>query len=119
MSDAVPILEVAALERLERLGGTELVTRMIGLFLENAPARVDAAVSAARDGDAAGVERAAHSLRSSAANVGAAHLQHRADAIEAALVAGEEIDLREAAAGLRSALEAVRPLLAERKDAAG
>lgn len=114
-----PVLDPTALERIERLGGRELVERMVRLFLENAAARITAAIDAARQGDDEAVERAAHSLRSSAANVGAIELQRRADVLEAALVAGNEIDLLAAAAGLEEAFEAIRPVLTQGKGAAG
>jgi HPt (histidine-containing phosphotransfer) domain-containing protein len=69
------IIDKAALERLEEWGGTKLSTEIVKLFLENGPARMDQ-IREAIDGDDLDVpERGAHSLKSSAANVGALHVQ--------------------------------------------
>lgn len=72
----------AALARFEKLGGESLVDRMIAAFLESAGRAVDASCRANDRGDADGIRRAAHSLKSSAANFGAARLQHLARSIE-------------------------------------
>ena len=71
-----------ALERISRLGGEELVGRMIAAFMENATKRVGDARQALGSGDRDGLGRAAHSLKSSAANVGAERLRALAREIE-------------------------------------
>lgn len=108
---AEPAFDPAALERLERLGGRQLVDRMLALFIENAPVRIAAAGKAASDGDARGVERAAHSLRSMAANVGASELQMRAEHVETTLAAEQPLELEEAVAGLNRAFDEFRIFL--------
>jgi HPt (histidine-containing phosphotransfer) domain-containing protein len=75
-------LDETVLERLRRLGGDALVERMIGLFIANARRRLEAAHAAMRSGALDEVGRAAHSLKSSAGNVGAIRLQHLAGALE-------------------------------------
>lgn len=64
-------LDPAAMARLVRLGGADLARRVVTLYLELTPQRLAASASGISRGDAAAVELAAHTLRSSAANVGA------------------------------------------------
>lgn len=68
-------IDAAALERLQRFGGGKLLREMIALFLEHAPARVLAARAGMDAGDADAVRSALHSLKSSAAQLGATGLQ--------------------------------------------
>jgi HPt (histidine-containing phosphotransfer) domain-containing protein len=75
-------LDEVVLERLRRLGGDALVERMIALFMANARVRLQAAHAAMRSGALEEVGRAAHSLKSSAGNVGAIRLLHLAGALE-------------------------------------
>ncbi len=63
-------LDPAALDRLRDLGGEALLSKMIELFLENTPKRIQAALEGEKTGNWHEVERAAHSLKSSAANLG-------------------------------------------------
>lgn len=69
------VVDVRALDKLRQLGGEKLVARMIGLFLENAPARVQSAREALDEGRVGDAERYFHSLGSSAANLGAYGLE--------------------------------------------
>jgi HPt (histidine-containing phosphotransfer) domain-containing protein len=69
----------AIVRRLEDIGGEgepgrELLTRLVHSFLGRAPAEVAALVEAVTDGDAAEVERQAHSLGGAAGNIGAVGL---------------------------------------------
>lgn len=77
-----PTMDRAALEKLRALGGVPLLTKMIDLFLENTPKRIAAAHGGEKSGDWYEVERAAHSLKSSAANLGLTDLQSLAREIE-------------------------------------
>ena len=70
-----PVLDRAAIARLDRLGGTDFVRQMVELYLQHGPERMRALEQGVRDGDAAQVERAAHSLKSSAGNFGAVRLE--------------------------------------------
>lgn len=92
-----------ALVRIEKLGGRVLVRRMIGAFLENSTSRVDAARKALAVQDFEALQRATHSLKSSAVNVGAAHLRELASEIEQRSIAGYdggEAQTRETLIGL-------------------
>jgi len=108
-------LDPAALERLRELGGEALVIKMIDLFLENTPKRIQAAFDGDRKGDWHEVERAAHSIKSSAANLGFEGLRSLAYELEGAAerrnaegVAPLLHELEAAFPSVRAALEAAR-----------
>jgi HPt (histidine-containing phosphotransfer) domain-containing protein len=82
------VTDGVAIERLQRLGGAELVRGMLELFLAQAPERIRALEAAAAAGDASQVEKAAHSLKSSAGNLGALRLQNAAALLELAAGGG-------------------------------
>jgi HPt (histidine-containing phosphotransfer) domain-containing protein len=75
-------LDQVALDRLRRLGGDQLVREMIDLFLEHTPMRIEAALVGGQAGDLGAVERAAHSLGSSAGYLGAMTLKEVAGRLE-------------------------------------
>jgi HPt (histidine-containing phosphotransfer) domain-containing protein len=83
-----PTLDPAALARLKQLGGLDLARKMLELYLSLAPDRQRAAVQALQAADANGVERAAHTLKSAAGNVGAVRLQRTAGELESLAAAG-------------------------------
>ena len=89
------IINLDALGRLEGWGGLKLVNEMIRLFLENGPTRMDQIRTVLEDGDLDQPERGAHSLKSSAANMGAEHVRGIAAKIELAASAGEAERVRE------------------------
>lgn len=77
------VVDAGAIARLDRIGGSEFVVEMIELFLENAPQRLKTARDAFESGDTPTLHRAVHSLKSTAANLGARALQATAEAAEA------------------------------------
>ena len=82
-NDGAPkILDLDALERLRRVGGDSLILRMIELFFSHTASKVDAAVSSFDAGQLDEVERAVHSIKSSAANLGAVELTELAAKLE-------------------------------------
>jgi HPt (histidine-containing phosphotransfer) domain-containing protein len=83
------VLDPAALDRLDRIGGQEFVIEMIDLFLDHSPRRLAAARAALTAGDYSTLYRSAHSLKSTAANLGALALQSVAERVEA-LAAAED-----------------------------
>ena len=102
MSGDAPVLDPAAVVRLQRLGGDKLLREMIRLFLENSLerlAQIDSGL--AEGGELDQTRRGAHSLKSSAANVGALRVSRTASELEAAADAGD----RDAARSLRSELQ--------------
>ncbi len=103
MSGETPILDPAAVVRLQRLGGDKLLRQMVRLYLENSRerlAQIDAGL--AEDGDLDDARRGAHSLKSSAANVGALRVSEAASELEAAAGKGDGARCR-----------TVRPVLVE------
>jgi HPt (histidine-containing phosphotransfer) domain-containing protein len=104
-------LDRAAIARLLRLGGDRFLKQILDLFLQQARATIAAADAAHASADLAGVERAVHSLKSSAGNVGARAVQDLAGTIEllAESSAGEKVGplLRD----LRAAFERLEPHL--------
>lgn len=75
------MLDPEAIKRLEDWGGPTLARKMVRLFLDTSHERVDQ-VRKGLSGDLAVAERGAHSLKSSAGNLGATRLQDLAAAME-------------------------------------
>jgi len=68
-------LDPAALNRLRTWGGEKLLQEILAIFIANSPARMDQIRSGLEGDDPKEVERGAHSLKSTAANVGATRVQ--------------------------------------------
>ncbi|MDE3120098.1 MAG: response regulator, partial [Nitrospirota bacterium] len=77
--DPQPLEQLRALRQGTHPG---LVQRVIGLYLADSPGLLAAMREALRQGDASALERAAHSLKSSSAALGATGLSHRCKALE-------------------------------------
>lgn len=88
-----PGIDPNGLVRLNKLGGPAFVTKMIDLFLTEAPARMASAHQAAAEGNLPEVAHAAHSLKSSAYNFGAVELSTIAEKLELQIGAGKCEDL--------------------------
>jgi HPt (histidine-containing phosphotransfer) domain-containing protein len=105
-------LDAVAVERLRRLvpaDQPQVLTQLVDTFLANAPellAEMDAALAA---GNAPRLTRAAHTLKSNAANFGATALEEQARAIEEGARAGQTGNAGSMIAGARDAFESVRP----------
>jgi HPt (histidine-containing phosphotransfer) domain-containing protein len=78
-----------ALAELEELGGETLVQEIIDLFLADAPRRLAEARAAMQQGDVRTAMRAAHSLKSSAAQLGLDSLSSQCARIEQTAKTGE------------------------------
>lgn len=67
------VLDMSVIASLRELGGgdSSLLCELIDLFLADAPKHVATIEAALESGDASELERAAHSLKSSCANIGA------------------------------------------------
>jgi HPt (histidine-containing phosphotransfer) domain-containing protein len=79
-----PIIDPQALERLKEWGGDKLAGQMVRLFLKNTGSRMDQIRTGVSDGNLEEAERGAHSLKSSAANIGAEALRTLATRMESA-----------------------------------
>lgn len=109
-----PSIDSEALDRLREWGGDKLVGQMVRLFLENSLARMDQIRDGAASGDLSEAEKGAHSLKSSAANVGAQGVRTLATEMEGLATAGDLEGLKtlvpkldEAYASARAELEAI------------
>lgn len=78
------VIDPQALERLKEWGGEKLAAQMVRLFLKNAGTRMDQIRTGVEGRDVDEAERGAHSLKSSAANIGAERLRTLATQVEAA-----------------------------------
>lgn len=94
-----------AIELLRRVGKGKLLGRMAVLFESNAPARMSAMREGVLSGHHAGAATAAHSLKSSAGQLGAVGLQRVCGEIETAAEEGD-------AARVESLLASAEPMLA-------
>jgi HPt (histidine-containing phosphotransfer) domain-containing protein len=81
-------LDRRALDRLEKLGGKELIVRVIDQFLEKTPKRMDAACDRGMAGDLAALGNAVGSIKAAAGNIGATELHDIASRIEKLAVQG-------------------------------
>jgi HPt (histidine-containing phosphotransfer) domain-containing protein len=85
--------DARALDRLRRFGGDKLLGEMIELFLSIAPERVAAARRALEAGDLPTSERAMHSLKGSAAQLGALRLERLSERGERLTRLGTLVDM--------------------------
>jgi CheY-like chemotaxis protein len=74
---------------LEREGAADLLAKVIDIYLRETPALLQALREAARRGDVVGLRRAAHSLKSGSANLGAGCLAELCREMEAAALSGD------------------------------
>lgn len=76
------VLDSEAIDRLRDWGGERLLGQMIRLFLENSADRMDQIRTGLNGADLVEAGRGAHSLKSSAANVGAQRVREIASEME-------------------------------------
>ena len=86
------IIDPQALERLREWGGDKLAGQMVRLFLKNSGTRMDQIRTGVASSDLQETERGAHSLKSSAANIGAETLRTMATRMESAALE-ENVDV--------------------------
>lgn len=86
-ADSPDGLDALTLGRLDELGGAPLLEEIFRLVLAHSPEKVSAARAGWESGDFPAVRQAAHSLRSSAGNVGALELAAAAGRLEALALA--------------------------------
>jgi len=97
-----------AIRRLLRAGGRDLVEKLLLLFLENTPDRLLRMRTGAEGGDWASIERAAHSMKSSAAHLGLGDLRARAEEAESLAREGRGPELRPLLEGLDQAFSTIQ-----------
>lgn len=84
------VIDPQALDRLREWGGDKLAGQMVRLFLKNSGTRMDQIRTGVNGADLEEAERGAHSLKSSAANIGAELLRTLATRLESAALDGNE-----------------------------
>jgi len=82
-TDAPPVDLDSFRETMREAGAEDAVESMLELFLDDAPGRMEDLLSAASNGDAVAISKAAHAYKSAAATIGAADLASTLNAIEA------------------------------------
>jgi HPt (histidine-containing phosphotransfer) domain-containing protein len=114
MTDELPILDASGLAELRASVGDDdaFVRDLIGTFLAEEPVNLDLVAAAAARGDAEAIVRPAHTLKSSAAAIGAARLSTICRQIEFAGREGRTADLapltEQARAAWAATVEALR-----------
>ena len=114
MSDELPVLDASGLAELRASvgGDDDFVRDLISTFLSEEPANLELVAAAAARGDAEAAIRPAHTLKSSAAAIGAARLSTICRQIEFAGREGRAADLgpltEQARAAWEATLEALR-----------
>jgi HPt (histidine-containing phosphotransfer) domain-containing protein len=84
-----PVVKQAALERLKKWGGESLLRELIGIYRETAPGRLAELRRGVEQGQLDIAERAAHTMKSSAGNLGAVRVAELTADVERRIAAGE------------------------------
>jgi PAS domain S-box-containing protein len=100
-----------SLRELQGEGEPDLVAEIAGLFLEDAPTRMRDLRKTFGDGDARGVERAAHAIKGSAGNMGATNMANICQELEEAGASGDLSNAATLLDRLESEFERVRAVL--------
>ena len=101
----------AAADRLRRFGGQQLAHDLIEMFVEDTPRRIAVAREGVVQGDAGAVEHAAHSMKGSCAQFGAAAMQRLAREVEVRAQRRQLADVPPLLEALDEEFEAYRPCL--------
>jgi PAS domain S-box-containing protein len=104
--EASRILDPAALRELEALAGPTAAAEIASLFRADAEGRVTRGAAALAEGNLAAAAREFHTLKSSAASLGAMQLSQIAARLEAAAIAGDAVAADAVAAPLQASLVA-------------
>lgn len=103
-----PVVERSAIDRLKEWGGDELPAKLIDIFLTHTPERMRQIREGVESKESRTSEAGAHSLKSSAGNVGASRLQRMAERAEAKAEAGDLEGVRDLLPGLEEAYDEAR-----------
>ncbi len=109
MSYSLP-LDLNVIQTLRELpaGGERLVGRLVHVYLEDAPDNIDALHAALEKDDAGAVAFAAHSLKSSSANLGARRIAALAAEVEQSARSGSLAGCEQRLRDIRAAYADVR-----------
>ena len=107
------------LASLQRLGGVQLAQRMLALFLEHTPKRLEAVRVGLQEGDLASVEWAAHSLKSTSGHLRIMTMQELAGSIERLAMAEQREAIARPLHDLEAAFARIAPILEKHWSALG
>jgi HPt (histidine-containing phosphotransfer) domain-containing protein len=113
---AMLALDTALAQLEETVGDREFVAELIGDFLEGLPAQLLALREASSQGDAEGLHRVAHTLKSNAATFGAEGLADACRQLEQAARTADPADARELVGRVEAQAELSVPALAAARD---
>lgn len=112
---SVKTIDKSALVNLYNIGGKDFLLRMIDNFVAQSPKRIDSARKSLESGDLKAIHLIAHSLKASAANLGAIKVQEVAERLEEMASIGLREHIGEAVGKIEKVLdEAIQSLQAER-----
>jgi HPt (histidine-containing phosphotransfer) domain-containing protein len=112
---SVKAVDKSALVNLYNIGGKEFLLRMMDNFMAQAPKRIESMRTSLQSSDLKAIHLIAHSLKASAANLGAAKVQETAERLEEMASIGLKEHIGEALGILQTVLdEAILHLQAER-----
>jgi HPt (histidine-containing phosphotransfer) domain-containing protein len=112
-------LDHASMKKLQDLGGAEFLQKILGIFLQHAPLKIEEACAAMKAGNLPGVAAAAHPLKSGAGHVGACRVHELAASIERLANEGRSETLNALLRELAEAYAQVKPMLEACSAAAG
>jgi HPt (histidine-containing phosphotransfer) domain-containing protein len=113
---SVKTIDKSALVNLYNIGGKEFLLRMIDNFTAQSPKRIESARASLEKSDLKSIHLIAHSLKASAANLGAAKVHETAERLEEMASIGLKEHIGEALGILDAILaEAIKSLRAERE----
>ena len=101
------------LEKLRIVGGPKLVRELVELFLKYAPERLSASRAGIEAGDLAAAQRALHSLKSSAGQLGMSGIQETCSRGEASAAKGDAVGAEAALAQIEAVWPETKAWLTE------
>jgi HPt (histidine-containing phosphotransfer) domain-containing protein len=113
--NAVPFDREEMLERLD--GDTELLTDVLGVFLEECPRMMQEIRAAVDRGDSVSVRRTAHSIKGALLNISAAPAAAEASQLEQLGVDERLVETAEVLDQLQSEIDRLEPLLVAQTEA--
>ena len=116
--EAVDPSSLLMLRQLQKPGAPDAVGRILERFLEETPQRMAALRQAVEQGDARGLEQAAHALKGIAGTVGANEMAGMAQTLEHMGRAGSTDGAQQRVDELEGAFDRAQPILNELRDPA-
>lgn len=112
-ADAGPTLDTAALDNLRELGGDDFLTEVIDTFLADAPTLLATLRRSLDDGEASELRRAAHTLKSNGATLGAGDFAELCRTLEGRAKDGQLAGASQLVDRIEQAYESLREALAK------